>query len=58
MIYAVGMRSGSGRPTPPGLGPSGLQAAMVADLPDPGLAHVAEETGGGYLEPWLLASQT
>ena len=23
---------------------------MVADLPDPGLARVAEETGGGYLE--------
>jgi hypothetical protein len=23
---------------------------MVADLPDPGLARVAEETGGGYTE--------
>jgi len=23
---------------------------MLADLPDPGLARVAEETGGGYLE--------
>jgi hypothetical protein len=23
---------------------------MTADLPDPGLARVAEETGGGYLE--------
>jgi len=50
MIYAVGMRSRSGRPAPPAFGPGGLQAAMVADLPDPGLARVAEETGGGYLE--------
>jgi hypothetical protein len=23
---------------------------MAADLPDPGLARVAEETGGGYVE--------
>ena len=23
---------------------------LVADLPDPGLARVAEETGGGYVE--------
>jgi hypothetical protein len=23
---------------------------MIADLPDPGLARVAEETGGGYTE--------
>jgi Ca-activated chloride channel family protein len=50
MIYAVGMRSRSGHPMPPGIGPGGLQAMMVADLPDPGLARVAEETGGGYLE--------
>ena len=34
----------------PGLGPSGLRAAMLDDLPDPGLARVAEETGGGYVE--------
>ncbi|MDH4066259.1 MAG: hypothetical protein OEW19_17795, partial [Acidobacteriota bacterium] len=25
-------------------------AALTADLPDPGLARVAEETGGGYTE--------
>jgi Ca-activated chloride channel homolog len=50
MIYAVGMRSRSSRPTMPGLGQRGLQAMMVADLPDPGLARVAEETGGGYIE--------
>jgi Ca-activated chloride channel homolog len=51
MIYAVGLRSRSNRQLPPGgLGPGGLQAMLVADLPDPGLARVAEETGGGYLE--------
>jgi Ca-activated chloride channel family protein len=50
MIYAVGMRSRSSRPTMPGFGQRGLQAMMVADLPDPGLARVAEETGGGYIE--------
>jgi Ca-activated chloride channel family protein len=52
MIYAVGMRS---RPStrqmmPPGAGPGGLQAMLLADMPDPGLARVAEETGGGYTE--------
>jgi Ca-activated chloride channel family protein len=50
MIYAVGMRSRGRRPVAPGIGPGGLQAALIADLPDPGLARVAEETGGGYLE--------
>jgi len=50
MIYAVGMRSRGPRPTMPGIGPGGLQAMMTADLPDPGLARVAEDTGGGYTE--------
>jgi Ca-activated chloride channel family protein len=49
MVYAVGMRS-RGRSAPPGLGPGGLQRMMTDDLPDPGLARVAEETGGGYTE--------
>jgi VWFA-related protein len=49
MVYGIGMRS-RGRPQVPGLGIGGLQAALVADLPDPGLARVAEETGGGYAE--------
>jgi Ca-activated chloride channel family protein len=50
MIYAIGMRSrGAQRPSP-GLGRGGLQAMLTADLPDPGLARVAQETGGGYLE--------
>ena len=50
MIYAIGMRSRGARPTMPGLGPGGLQAALAADLPDPGLAAVAEQSGGGYAE--------
>ena len=50
MIYGVGMQSRSSRPLVPGFGASGLQAALNAELPDPGLARVAEETGGGYTE--------
>jgi Ca-activated chloride channel homolog len=50
MIYAIGMRSRSRQPMAPGIGRGGLQAMMTADLPDPGLAIVAEHTGGGYAE--------
>ncbi len=50
MIYAVGMRSRGTRPMRPGVGPGALQAMLLADLPDPGLARVAQETGGGYTE--------
>jgi VWFA-related protein len=50
MVYAIGMRSRGARPAQPGIGPGGLRAMMLADLPDPGLARVAEETGGGYTE--------
>lgn len=50
MIYAIGMRSRGARSMQPGTGPGGLQAMLTADLPDPGLARVAEETGGGYTE--------
>ena len=46
MIYAVGMRS---RQRPNGR-MMDLRTAMLEDLPDPGLARVAEETGGGYIE--------
>jgi Ca-activated chloride channel family protein len=49
MIYGIGMRSRGARPMP-GTGPGGLQAMLTADLPDAGLARVAEETGGGYTE--------
>jgi Ca-activated chloride channel family protein len=47
MIYAVGMRSRSRQRMPP---TGGLPAMLTADLPDPGLARVAQETGGGYIE--------
>jgi Ca-activated chloride channel family protein len=50
MIYAVGMRSRGMRSGPPATGPGGLQAMLVGDMPDPGLARVAEESGGGYFE--------
>jgi Ca-activated chloride channel family protein len=50
MVYSIGMRSRRARPMLPGLGPGGLQAMLTADLPDPGLARVAEESGGGYTE--------
>jgi Ca-activated chloride channel family protein len=50
MVYAIGMRSRSRQPMQPGLGRGGLQAMMTAELPDPGLAIVAEHTGGGYAE--------
>jgi hypothetical protein len=49
MVYAIGMRSRGPRQMPT-FGTGGLQAALLADLPDPGLARVAEESGGGYLE--------
>jgi VWFA-related protein len=49
MVYAIGMRSRGQQPMP-GLGAGGLRAALTADWPDPGLARVAEETGGGYVE--------
>ena len=50
MVYAVGMRSRGTRQGPAPLGRGGLQAMLTADLPDPELARVAEETGGGYTE--------
>jgi VWFA-related protein len=50
MIYAIGMRSRGAQRMPPGIGRGGLQAMLTADLPDPGLARVAQETGGGFLE--------
>ena len=50
MIYAVGMRSRSSQRMPPGAGRGALGAMLTADLPDPGLARVAQESGGGYVE--------
>ncbi len=50
MVNAIGMRSRGPRPMWPGIGPAGLRAALLADMPDSGLARVAEDTGGGYAE--------
>jgi VWFA-related protein len=50
MVYAIGLRSRGLRPIQPGIGPGGLQAMLAADLPDAGLARVAQQTGGGYTE--------
>ena len=51
MVYAIGMRSrGQQRVPRGGIGRGSLQEMLTADLPDPGLARVAEESGGGYLE--------
>ena len=49
MVYGIGMRSRRARPSG-AIGIGDLQAALMADLPDPGLALVAEQTGGGYTE--------
>lgn len=48
MVYGIGMRSRGPRRSP--IGPIDIQAALIADLPDPGLALAAEQSGGGYLE--------
>ena len=45
MIYGIGLRSRG--PMPMG---GDIKAAMIADLPDPGLGTAALETGGGYFE--------
>ncbi len=50
MIYGIGLRSRGARPQQPGVGPGALQAMLMADLPDPGLALVAQHSGGGYAE--------
>jgi Ca-activated chloride channel family protein len=50
MVYGIGMRSRAAGVRTPGFGPGGLQAMLMADLPDHGLALVARETGGGYTE--------
>jgi VWFA-related protein len=50
MVYAIGMRSRGARQPVGGFGRRGLEGMLLADLPDPRLARVAEETGGGYTE--------
>ena len=50
MVYSIGLHSRGRARAPIGIGAGGLSAAMRADEPDPGLARVAIETGGGYME--------
>ena len=47
MVYGIGMRS-RGRQQMGG--PPDLRTMVLQDQPDPGLARVSEETGGGYAE--------
>ena len=49
MIYAVGMRSRSTQRMPPG-GRGRTRRDADGRSPDPGLARVAQESGGGYVE--------
>lgn len=49
MLYAIGMYSRGPRP-PIGVGRGAMQSYLAADMPDPGLARVAEHSGGGYRE--------
>lgn len=55
MVYAIGMRSRGPRAPMVGVGVGALQSTLAADMPDPGLARVAQDTGGGYFE--LRASE-
>jgi VWFA-related protein len=53
MVYSIGLaqtaiRRGSGNPAAGGFG--ALTGAMTVVRPDPGLATIADETGGGYFE--------
>ena len=51
MVYGVGMRPRASRYI--GSGVDGLRGALLSGQPDPGLAKVAEESGGGYTEVGL-----
>ena len=48
MIYAIGMRSQRGAADAPSRRSRRSPGHVLADMPDPGLARVAQETGGGY----------
>lgn len=50
MVYAIGMRSRGARAPMMGVGVGALQSTLAADMPDAGLARVAQDTGGGYFE--------
>ena len=51
MVYAIGLQSTMLRSTGGRSGGGGLSAgALTSQRPDPGLAIIAEDTGGGYFE--------
>ena len=50
MVYAIGLQSTVMRGPNPRGGLGGLTGAMTTQRPDPGLATVADDTGGGYFE--------
>jgi VWFA-related protein len=50
MVYAVGLQTTLLRPPGGGGGLGGFGGSMTSQRPDPGLAVVAEDTGGGYFE--------
>ena len=49
MVYGIGMRKPERQSAPIGVGPGGLKGMLLAELPDPGLARVAERRRG-YIE--------
>jgi Ca-activated chloride channel homolog len=50
MVYAIGLQSTVLRGPGGGGGVGALAGAMTSTRPDPGLATVADDTGGGYFE--------
>ena len=50
MVYAIGLQSTQLRAPRPGRGLGGFGGSMSQQRPDPGLAVIADDTGGGYFE--------
>lgn len=50
MVYAIGLQGTVLRPPSPGRGLGGFGGSMTPQRPDPGLAVIADDTGGGYFE--------
>lgn len=50
MVYAIGLRTTVLRGPGAGGGVGGLTGGMTSVRPDPGLATIADDTGGGYFE--------
>jgi VWFA-related protein len=50
MVYAIGLRTTVLRSPGAGRGMGGLMGSMTSLRPDPGLATIADDSGGGYFE--------